>query len=77
MAWTDNSDTEEGFCVECKDGDDGPWNQVAGRIPANLPSFTDYGLERGQKYAYRVRAFNASGESNWTNEVSTATTRQR
>jgi hypothetical protein len=37
------------------------------RLGARL--FTDYGLDRGQTYAYRVGAFNAAGESGWSNEV--------
>ena len=69
LMWTDNSQSEAGFCVECKIGDDGSWNQVAGRIPANLPAFTDYGLKSGEKYTYRVRAFNTAGVSNWSNVV--------
>ena len=57
--------------MECKIGDDGSWNQIAGRVPANLPAFTDYGLKSGEKFTYRVRTFNAAGVSNWSNEVST------
>ena len=62
--------------MKCKIGDDGSWNQIAGRIPANLPAFTDYGLKSGQKYTYRLRTFNAAGVSNWSNEVTAKTKRQ-
>ena len=73
LAWNDQSDSEEGFRVECRIGTSKQWIQIAGRVPANLPVFTDYGLEPAQTYMYRVRAFNAAGESAWSNEVKVAT----
>jgi len=76
LAWNDNSDTEDGFRLECKVGAAGEWKPVQGRTLPNGTSFTDYGLNPGQTYAYRVRAFNAAGESSWSNEV-TAKTSQR
>jgi DUF1680 family protein len=69
LMWTDNSDTEEGFRVECRIGAEGQWIQIAGRVRANLPTFTDFGLDSGQTCTYRARAFNAAGESAWSNEV--------
>lgn len=73
LSWSDNSDSEHGFRVECRTGTNGPWILVAGRIPANLPSFTDYGLTRRQTYSYRVAAYNTAGVSAWTDMVSATT----
>lgn len=73
LTWTDNSDSEQGFRVECKTGSDHTWSVVAGRIPANLPAFTDYGLTRSQTYTYRVAACNTAGVSAWSNEASMTT----
>jgi hypothetical protein len=74
LTWTDTSDNEDGFKLECKAGDAAEWKPVMGRIPANYTLFTDYGLEPGRTYTYRVRAFNAAGESGWSAEVTTSTT---
>jgi hypothetical protein len=73
LTWKDNSDSEDGFQLECRVGAAGEWKPVQGRTPANVPSFTDYGLDSGQTYAYRVRVFNAAGESAWSNEVAART----
>jgi predicted phage tail protein len=76
LTWTDTSNNEDGFKLECKAGEAAEWKPVMGRTPANWTLFTDYGLEPGRTYAYRIRAFNAAGESAWSNEV-TAQTAQR
>jgi hypothetical protein len=84
LTWTETSDNEEGFKLECKSGQAdlpagaaqaGEWKPVQGRTPANWATFTDYGLDRGQTYAYRVRAFNAAGESGWSNEAAAQTSK--
>lgn len=77
LQWTDNSDIESGFAVERALGS-GPgitFVQVA-TAPANTalePSsviFTDTtGLTPATTYTYRVRAFNAGGNSAYTNAV--------
>ena len=73
LTWTDTSDNEDGFKLECKAGDAAEWKPVMGRTPANYPSFKDYGLTPGQTYSYRVRAFNTAGESGWSAEVTAST----
>jgi len=73
LAWTDNSDNEEGFRIECRLGASDKWVVIGGRVPANLPAFTDYGLQPGQTYTYRARAFNAGGDSAHSNEPNATT----
>jgi hypothetical protein len=73
LVWTDNSVDEEGFRVERKTGAEGKWVRVAGRVPADVATFTDYGLDPGQTYVYRVQAFNAAGDSAFSEEVHAAT----
>jgi hypothetical protein len=69
LTWTDTSNNEDGFKLECKTQDAAEWKPVMGRTPPDWTLFTDYGLESGRTYAYRVRAFNAAGESGWSAEV--------
>ncbi len=73
LQWNDNSDSEEGFRVERREGASDQWVVVGGRVPANRPQFTDYGLEPGGTYTYRVRAFNVAGHSEWSGEVTALT----
>ncbi|MCS7254575.1 MAG: glycoside hydrolase family 127 protein [Armatimonadota bacterium] len=77
LEWEDNSDNEEGFRVERRKDGAEQWVVAAGRVPANLPRFTDYGLQSGQTYTYRVCAFNTAGVSAWSNEVQVTTPNTR
>ena len=67
LTWTDNSGNEDGFKVERKTGLAG-YAQVA-TVAANDPSFIDPNLVAGTTYCYRVRAFNAGGDSAYSNEA--------
>jgi len=67
LTWEDKSDNELGFIVERKkDGED--WQKIKD-IPANITSYIDTGLNPGSKYYYRVKAYNASGNSVYSNEI--------
>jgi len=59
--WTDNSDDEGGFIVEWR----GPGTEGTIVLPANTAQA--YDLPNGKGFKYRVRAFNASGLSGWSN----------
>jgi hypothetical protein len=72
LTWADNASSESGFQIERRTGAFGAWNLVA-TVAANVTTFTDTGLQRRVTYRYRVRAFNASGVSAYSNVV-TATT---
>ncbi len=69
LLWADNSNNENGFRIERSyDGVFG-WMQV-GTASANTTTFTDQNLITQQPYYYRVYAFNAAGNSGYTNVYS-------
>lgn len=72
LSWTDNANNETGFAIERTTGNgiaSPSWSVVAS-LPANAVSWTDKDLPPGQTYAYRLRAFNASGFSGYAGPVS-------
>jgi len=79
MTWTDNSNNEDGFKVErCKgtasfcDANPSNFAEIAQTGP-NIDYYGDVGLPAGTTFSYRVRAFNVSGNSSYSN-TSSATT---
>jgi hypothetical protein len=70
LSWTDSSSNEDGFQVERLVG--GTWTQV-GVVGANVTSWQDTGLVADTTYSYRVRAYNAAGESAYSNTASATT----
>jgi hypothetical protein len=71
LAWTDNAGNEDGFKVE-RAADGSAWTQIA-TVGAGVASFGDTGLEATTTYSYRVRAFNALGDSAYSVEASATT----
>jgi transcriptional regulator CtsR len=72
LSWTDNSGNETGFKIERKTGSGGTYQQVA-TAGANITAYSDTGLTAGTTYYYRVRAYNANGDSAYSNEANAAT----
>ncbi len=68
LAWADNANNESGFEV-FRSTDQTSWQSVA-TVPADSTSYDDISLPAGE-YAYQVRAFNATGQSDPSN-VATA-----
>ena len=67
LSWTDNSGNESGFKIErCKNPNCTNFAQVA-QVGANVKTFSDTGLTKNSSYNYRVRAFNAAGNSGYSN----------
>jgi len=66
LNWVDNANNEQGFKIERKTGA-GTYAQIA-QVSANTTTYTDSGLSAGT-YSYRVCAFNAAGNSGYSNEV--------
>jgi len=65
LAWMDNSSEESGVVVERAAGT-GPFAAIAILGP-DVVDYQDTGLSAGTAYSYRVRAFNAGGNSQYSN----------
>ncbi|MEZ5329518.1 MAG: fibronectin type III domain-containing protein [Verrucomicrobiales bacterium] len=68
LAWSDNSTAEDGFKLQRKPAMTTEWSDIA-TLGADVRSYSDFGLDPGKTFAYRVRAFNAQIESAFSNEV--------
>jgi fibronectin type 3 domain-containing protein len=66
VTWQDNSNNETGFRIERSTNGGASWSQIA-TVGANVTSFTNTNLTRGQTYSYRVRAYGLIGNSAYTN----------
>jgi hypothetical protein len=65
LNWTDNSAGESGFQIE-RSVNGRAFSQIA-TVGANVISFSQSGLRRGRTYSYRVRAYNSSSYSAYSN----------
>lgn len=65
LTWTDNSANEDGFRIERSI--DGEEFVEIGTVAADIISYTDVNLQPGRTYAYRVRAYNDAGASEYSN----------
>ena len=74
VGWNDNSNNESGFRVERCTGANCTNFAPVVTVGANVTSYTNSNLSRRTTYGYRVHAYNASGNSAYSN-VSYATTR--
>jgi hypothetical protein len=72
LAWTDNSNDETGFKIERKIGVAGTYAQIA-NVGANVKSYSNTGLSQNTNYFYRVRAYNATGNSSYSNVANAKT----
>jgi hypothetical protein len=73
LSWTDNSGNEQGFSIErCTGNGCSNFAQIA-TVGANVTNFANTGLTANNRYRYRVRAFNASGNSAYSNIVTVKT----
>ncbi len=71
LTWKDNSDDESYFKVERKKGA-GTYSTLA-TVSRNVTSYTDTELEKNTQYFYRVGAYEGSGNSSYSNEISVTT----
>ncbi len=72
LAWADNSDNESGFKIERSPDGTTDWTQIA-TVGANVASYRDIGLTCGTTDYYRVRAYNAGGDSGYSNTAGSTT----
>ncbi|HEU4389073.1 MAG TPA: fibronectin type III domain-containing protein, partial [Blastocatellia bacterium] len=71
LAWTDNSNDEVGFKIE-RSRDGFSFSLIA-TVDVNSISHSDPGLRPNRTYYYRVRSFNALGDSAYSNTASART----
>jgi len=73
FSWQDNSNNETGFKIERKTGSGGSYSEIA-TVGANVTAYSDTGLIENTTYFYRIRAYNTTGDSAYSNETSATTT---
>jgi len=67
LNWHDNSNNEDGFYIEStQDTVAGSWTQIAS-VASDVTYYHHTGLNPGEDYFYRVRAYNANGNSAYSN----------
>ena len=71
LTWADNSSDETGFKVE-RSTDGVTYTQLT-TLSVNSTSYSNTALSGGKKYYYRVRSYNANGNSAYTVVVSATT----
>jgi hypothetical protein len=73
LAWTDNANNEDGFKIErCTGAGCSNFAQIA-TVGVNATTYSDTGLAANTSYSYRVRAYNAGGDSAYSNTASATT----
>ena len=71
LNWIDNASNEDGFRIERRTGT-GAWAQVK-TVGADAIKWADETVLPATAYGYRIRAYNAGGESGWSNEFTVTT----
>lgn len=72
LTWSDTASNETGFRIERKPGAGGTYAEIA-TVAANVTSYSDTGLAASTLYYYRVRAYNATGNSAYSTEANATT----
>ena len=73
LAWTDASNNEDGFRIERCTGSGCSNFTVLIQVGANATGYTNNGLAASTTYRYRVLAFNAAGNSKYSNTAEATT----
>jgi predicted phage tail protein len=73
LVWNDNSNNETGFRIErCSGSSCTNFSQIA-QVAAGVTTYASRSLSRNTTYRYRVRAYNAVGNSSYSNIASART----
>ncbi len=75
LAWSDNSGNEDGFKIERCSGTGCTKFSLVATTGPNVNRFSDTGLKKNTAYTYRLRAFNAGGDSSYSNTATAQTPR--
>jgi hypothetical protein len=67
LRWTDNDDNELGFMIERKEGPTGTYEQIY--VTDRNYYIDSNNITANTTYFYRVRAYNSSGYSDYSNEI--------
>lgn len=67
LNWNDNATNEDGTEVERRLGTTGNFVPLFTIVGANIITYTDNNLLQATDYCYRVRAYNAGGQSAYSN----------
>jgi hypothetical protein len=70
LSWSDNSSNESGFKVERSTDGKNFTDITPTPLAANTTTYTATGLTSGTSYFFRVRAYNANGNSTYSNSAS-------
>ena len=68
LSWTDTSNNEDGFAIERRLQTDTTFAEIT-QVAANVVTYEDTTVDKGTTYCYRVRAFNAAGNSDYTSDA--------
>ena len=66
LSWTDNSDNEDGFNIEFRQAQSGPFLAIPNSPTAKDVTTVNYASQDNLEYCFRVSAFNAAGISAWS-----------
>lgn len=72
LVWQDTSAVEDGYLIERRGGSSADFNQI-GVVSFNTTTYSDSSVLANTAYAYRVRAFNGTGASSYSNEAPVVT----
>ena len=72
LTWTDNADDEVGVELWRKEAD-GAWEMLEPSLAADTAAYGDTMLSEGTAYTYKVRAYNAAGLSDFSDELTVTT----
>jgi serine protease AprX len=75
LAWSDKASNESGFKIERSTNATTGFTEIA-TVGPNVSTYSNTGLSRNTTYYYRVRAYNADGDSVYSNTASATTPRK-
>ena len=72
LSWQDNSGNETGFWIERSPNGSDSWAEIA-MVAGNVTGYGDSSVSPATTYYYRVYAYNAAGNSGYSNTVAVTT----